>query len=105
MERRFASQVGLTSSSSSSSSSDAPLPYQFALVTRGEVLKGHGKSAREKILAALKARNFEVYENDAEKWQSRVCLKSGKKLGFNECVVHGCESAEMAAYEYKLRVE
>ena len=86
MERRFASEVGLTSSSSSSS--DAALPYQFALVTRGEVLKGHGKSAREKILAALKARNFEVYENDGveEVAESSLSLESGKKLGFNECV-------------------
>ena len=91
MERRFASEVSLTSSSSSSSSSSsdaAHSPYQFALVTRSEVLKGHGKSAREKILAALKARNFEVYENDGvEKVEESILsLESGKKLNFNECV-------------------
>ena len=89
MERRFASEVKQTSSSSSSSSSSpSSLPYQFALVTRDKVLKGHGTSAREKILAALKSRNFEVYENDGveDVKESSLSLQSGKKLSFNECV-------------------
>ena len=54
---------------------DAALPYQFALVTRVKSSKDTENLA-EKILAALKARNFEVYENGGvEEVRSRVVFK------------------------------
>ena len=86
MEQRFANEIATSSTKTLSTVK----PYTFALVTRGEVLKGHGNSARDKVLAALKSKNFEVYENDGvqdiSNASNELVLNSGKKLKFNECV-------------------
>ena len=83
MERRFAKEIAATTEQSVATSSR----YNFALVTRDQVLSGHGKSARLRVLDALKSRNFEVYENDGveDVEMDQLVLRSGKKIQFDEC--------------------